>query len=157
MINRQIFNLEVDHFQFYFGDQSLGRKADTTYLWNNVHKGQRVAVMPGLVAVTTARSSGETNVTVTSQDTRPSLKLDDWDGAVECSLELHSGEAVLWSPESDLVKAPHIQAAPAKYGVVVGFEGITSVNDELATEGPDVYHLILWGPIEKDIDLRTLK
>ena len=152
------FILDVDHFQFYLEDRDLGAKADTTCIWDDIQiPRQRIAVMPGLVAVSTARFSGRTTVSLRVQEAQPSLSLDAWDSVFECGLQLPSGEAILRSPESDLKQCPRVQVTPGKYGVVVIFEAITRVHDELTTEGPDAYHLVLWGPIDADLSIRALK
>lgn len=157
MSRRYSFVLETDHFQFYLEDRELGSKTDTTCLWDEVRDTRRVALMPGLLAVRTARFGGRTVINIGVQEHRPTLNLDDWDSVIECGLYLPSGEAVLLSPESDYKQCPRIQVTPGNYGVLVAFEGVTRVHDEMDMEGPDAYHLNLWGLIENDRVVHVLK
>lgn len=53
-----------------------------------------------------------------------------FDDAVECVVDVPSGELVLWALESDIAQCHRIVVEPGVYGVVVGVAGVDRVEDE---------------------------
>ena len=92
------FLVRADHYQFYLEDQGL--QPDTSRLWNEQSSGDRLDVLPGLIAVSTGRYGGDIPVTVEITSTRPTdLSLNEWDHVVECSMVVQSGQLTLSSPD----------------------------------------------------------
>jgi len=137
--NPREFIVEVDHYQFYVENAQL--QADTSVLWDERASDDRLDVLPGLVAVGTARYGGSIRVTIELATTRPAdLSFDEWDHVVECSLAVQSGDMVLSSPAGP--GRQRFRVSPGMYRVLVLYGGLDTVVSDY--EGDDHYYIILW-------------
>ncbi len=135
-----LFTLTADHFQFFFGDRLLGPTADTTHLWDGAGM---VAMMNGLVGVTTVRYGGDTRV---SLRIIPAWGFGTTEGRLlgEAVLEVPSGKVVFWAPEtSDIDACPTFSIDAGTYDVIVNSRGTEGIVDEMDTDGPDEYEVVL--------------
>jgi hypothetical protein len=132
------FEIEVDHGQFFIEDSSLGQTSDTSNIWE---PGKKIASLPGLIGVITARLFGKTRVMLGIQ----SSELEKvWLKMGECELEVPSGKLLITRPETtDLGAVPKVEVEPGKYTVQVFSKGTETVSDEMAPEGEDEYAVIL--------------
>ena len=140
---RYTFHLDADHFQFYFEDRAIAH--DTSLLWNTPIVDGRLDVLDGLLAIGTARWGHDTSVTIEHQHERPpSDDLEGWDLIAEASLRTISGQVCLTTPEGDDSRAPAIPIPGGWYRVRVYYGQLQSMTDELAPDGADIYHLLIW-------------
>jgi hypothetical protein len=141
---RYRFEIENDHFQILLGDRVYGPLVDTMHLWDS---GGRVAAMPNapeLVGLGTARYGGKTRIEV-EITTSPPGPQSGWTSMGELSLYVPSGELVLWGPEAlNTDQAPAVTLEPGRYFGSAFSRGTDAVIDEMATEGPDEYVIVLW-------------
>src|SRR5262245_20233435 len=94
-----------DHYQFYLEDSAIPH--DTSQLWRPSPYADRLDVLPGLIAVATARYGGDVPVEVTVLAGEPEAeRLDGWDHVAECSLRVESQRVWLTSPDSFGPSAP---------------------------------------------------
>ncbi len=140
---QQRFSIDTDHFQFYLEDISMVH--DTNVLWDNAIGNQQLAVLGGLVAIATARWGQNTSVILELRQQPPATSDDtQWEQIAEASIETISGMLSLTTPEGDVHQAPQIAVVPGSYRVRVYYGNLSSVQDELAPQGADVYQLTIW-------------
>lgn len=140
------YNVEIesDHFQVLIGDRVRGPHVDTTDLWHDEQKVVAVLGAPELVAIGTARFGGKTRIQVEVALSEPEPQAD-WNEMGNFVLALPSGEILFWAPESpDLKRVPGVPVDPGKYLGRAFSRGTGDVVDEMATEGPDEYRIVLW-------------
>ena len=131
-----------DHFQFYIEDETA--LLDTSALWDTAVQDANVVTAPGLIAVSTARFGGLVHIFIMLLKERPVLQYDQWDLIMQCSIAITSSHLVIWSPENDFAQAPRIAVASGIYTCWICFAHINDVQDELAEDGDDSYHIFLW-------------
>lgn len=131
-----------DHFQFYIEDETA--HVDTSNIWDTVPEETSIVVAPGWIGVSTVRFGGIFNISINVLTDMPQLEYSQWDKIVACSIELHSSQIVIWSPENDFAQAPRIAVASGIYTCWICFAHINDVQDELAEDGDDSYHIFLW-------------
>jgi len=147
MIDR--FTIQTDHYQFFLEDSLAA--VETPDLWDADALRAMVGVADGLIAVGTVRYGGETHVVVEVRTDSPPLDRDVWDQIVQCSIGVTSGTLLLSSVEGIPRSGPRIQVLPGDYQVLVLFGNLSSVTDDNARSGEDIYHLILWPGLLQDV------
>lgn len=135
-------SVSADHHQFYLEDGAF--RGDTSLLWDEETSNDRLDVLPGLIAVGTARYGGDIPVVIEVVSTRPAdLALDHWDHVVECSIEVRSGRLALTSPDD--TGRHRITLPGGTYGALMYYGGLDTVIGDY--EGSDHYRIVLWpGP-----------
>jgi len=134
--------LTTDHFQFYLADENFG--ADTSSLWNKQAMENMLAADSDIISVGTVRFGGRTNVFIEVRSVPAVYSTENWSRVVECSIKTSSGVFMLFAPESNYDDTPRIKVEPGVYSVLVLYENLESVADEMAQTGDDIYHLLLW-------------
>ncbi len=145
---RYQFDVEGDHFQILIGDRVRGPLVDTTELWES---GGRIAAMlnaPELIGLGTARYGGKTRILVELELPPHGLVTPGWTPMGEFLLHIPSGEILLWGPEAaDLGNMSTVRLEPGMYHGRAFSRGTDAVLDEMASEGPDEYRIVLWRSI----------
>jgi hypothetical protein len=142
----------VDHAQFYLADETY--TTDTSTLWSNQECDAMAVICEDILAIGTMRSFGETQIRIEVTDTKPNVDEVVWDHCVEGSITVTSGHLVLFSPESDYERMPRIGVPSGTYQVVVLYENVASVADELEYTGDDTYTILLWPGSRRQMSVR---
>ena len=141
------FEIQTDHFQFYFGDARHGPGADCEGMWDE--GGALVLVMGpdrDVFGVGTVRYGGTTHIQAGVVAGRAEVSAAaEWEILGEFQLEVPSGKVLFWAAEdADLTGAQAIQLAPGKYRGLVQASGADAVEDAMDKDGPDVYRVSFW-------------
>ena len=146
--------LFAEYFQIYVQDS----RTDETLpvFWESEHEADLCVVTDALIAIRTAREL-DVPVTVTVADSKPEDEepLDDWDHAIECSLNVPSGAVMIAATANDLYEAQLIPVKPGATGVRIYWGGLNELDDE-GFEGEDHYRISLW-PVEKEAERPPFK
>ena len=138
------FDIENDHFQILLGDRDRGPLVDTTQLWGSAGSVAVTPNAPELVGLGTARYGGKTRVHVETSSSPPRPQ-SGWTEMGKFALYVPSGEIIIWAPESlDLRKMPTVSIERGRYLGFAFSQGTDAVVDEMATDGPDEYRIVLW-------------
>lgn len=137
-----VLNLEVfaDYFQFLLEDGRLS--GDLAEVWNERATADRIAVGRGVVGVQTARNY-LVPVTVELRDSEPQENWDLWDHIAECSLEVPSGQLIIYGPTEFPEEAPRLLLRPGTYRARIYYGGLDSVANN-GLDGDDHYRVVLW-------------
>jgi hypothetical protein len=139
----QKLTVVADHYQFYLEDLTVPH--DTASLWSEQEHDNRVAVLPGLIAVATARYGGDLPVTVVLEAAAPADRdFDGWDHVVECSLVVQGRRLSLTSPEVFGAEAPGLDLSPGTYRARIYYAGLDTIRGGADLEGEDHYRIVLW-------------
>lgn len=151
------FVIDADHYQFYLEDITIAH--DTSLLWAGDDFENRLGVLPGLVAVETARYGQDVPVRIVLASNEPT---DDdftqWDHVVDCSIEAHSDELYLTNPQSFPISrdnSAHFAISPGRYRARVYYGSLDTVRGAGDLEGDDHYQLTLW--LGDTVKTRVLK
>jgi hypothetical protein len=135
--------LVVDHNQLLFHDCEFDLfEANLDLLCRESAPGFHLGVTSGVLAFFPARWNGPIPLDVIVRTSPPDDDLSDWDNVAEASIELPSGCAVIFAPES-FESGLRFADVPGMHRVRVysgGWEGAMDYE----YEGPDYYPLALW-------------
>lgn len=138
-----IFKLDFDHFQFLVGDKHEGPLVDTTKMWD---LSSPIGVVHGIdyiAGISTVRMGGKLSVIVRVTEDH-SQKETEWNTLGQFDIDLPSGQMILWAPETfALDDAPVVHVVPDRYHAVAYSRNTEKVNDEMSSEGPDEYCIVI--------------
>lgn len=139
----KIFDVVADHFQVLMGDSVGAPLIDTTALWDMPGRLGVLEKFPEIVGLGTIRFGGKTRITVRVAD-HQELPSPDWRLLGKFDLDAPSGRLIFWGPEIETVKsAPGVDLSPGCYEGCAFSRGEQDVHDEMASEGPDEYLIVL--------------
>jgi len=93
-----------------------------------------VSPQPGHLSLLTARHTGPVPVSLELVDAEPEVDLDEWQHAVESSLEVASGRLGIGFDQTEVFRVE-----PGTYAVLYLGRGLDTIRDHAATEGDDEY------------------
>jgi hypothetical protein len=137
--------VKSDHFQILVGDRDKGPLVDTSGLWDSGTAIPSVSGARELIALPIARFGGNVRVEVDVLAGALEVQLPPWESLGRFELDVSSGEVALWGPEMpDMKAAARIEVPNGSYSGEAFSRDTDKLIDELATEGPDRYRLVLW-------------
>jgi hypothetical protein len=135
--------LVVDHNHLLLRDCEFEFcEAGLNLLYKEIAPGPHLGVTPGVLAIFPARWNGPIPLDVVMRNGPPEDDLSGWDTVAEASIDLPSGCAVIFPPES-FASGLRIAVSPGVYRVRVHLGGWDEAI-EYEYEGPDYYKLALW-------------
>lgn len=134
------FTIFADYHQIYLVDDTAA--ATQPLIWDDAMVSDRVALMEGLIAVSTARDM-EVPLEIVLADAAPDLYLDAWDHVVSCSIALPSGRLVVMGCTDDISTAARLSLPPGTYRARVMFAGLDTLSED-GLDGDDHYRVELW-------------
>jgi hypothetical protein len=145
----------ADNFQFHLQDRRS--ECDYPESWNEEIMNGLFVAGQNVVGIGTVRDLDVEVEIVThslpmddnDKDKLPDLV--DWDHAVQCSIEVPSGQLLLAGPTADIDHSPVLQLKPGRWGLRIFWANL-EVIDEVGFEGEDKYKVELW----PNTDLETL-
>lgn len=148
----------ADNFQFHLQD----KKAECEYpeSWNEEIMNALFVAGRGVVGIGTVRDLDvDVDVQVNDKPLEEREKenipdLSQWDHAVQCTLELPSGELLITGPTAPPEEAAIFQLKPGNYGVRIFWSNLDEV-EAIGFEGEDTYKIEMWPDTE--LDTRVLK
>ncbi|MCL5109801.1 MAG: hypothetical protein M1401_13210 [Chloroflexi bacterium] len=135
----------ADHYQLYFLDERA--QPDTGQLWRPEAFADRIDVLPGLLAVATARYGFEVPLRVEVRQQAPVVSdasLSAWEHVAEASVAVPSGRLVVTGPLDDVARAPRLPLPPGTYRLRVHYAGLATASGPGDTEGDDHYLVLIW-------------
>jgi hypothetical protein len=140
---RHSFNIDADHYQFYLEDPAAQPAYDQ--LWWPQSLDDRVAVQPGIIAVSTARYGTAIPLIIEVSDTAPAGEwFEAWDHVVECSIAVTSGRLQLSNPNSYGTGVPTFSLARGIYQARIYYANQDSIRGGDDLDGDDHYHIVMW-------------
>lgn len=148
----------ADNFQFHLQDKRS--ECDYPESWNEEIMNGLFVAGSNVIGIGTVR---DLDVEVTLQimptpmdekDKDKLPELEDWDHAVQCTLDVPSGELLIAGPTEDIEQAAKLTVEPGRYGVRIFWGNLENV-DEIGFEGDDVYKIVMWP--DTDLETRILK
>lgn len=149
----------ADNFQFHLQD----KRSDCDYpeTWNEEIMNALFVAGSNVIGIGTVRDLDvevSLDIMSTPMDNNDMDKLpediEDWDHAVQCTLDVPSGEMLIGGPTEDPEHAARVELAPGRYGVRIFWGNLENV-DEVGFEGDDVYKIVMWPNTE--LETRILK
>ncbi|MEF2148458.1 hypothetical protein [Aquilutibacter rugosus] len=138
-----ILDVFADHFQVLMGDSVRAPLVDTTALWDLPGRLGTLKGCSEIVGLGTIRYGGKTGITVRVGD-HQELPSPDWLLLGKFDLDVPSGRLIFWGPEIETtVSAPGVDLSPGGYEGTAFSRGEQNVHDEMDSEGPDEYLIVL--------------
>lgn len=134
------FKLFADYFQFYVQDEAA--EGDLSNSWTDEAVKSLLALAPGTIGVGTVRNM-DVPVTIDLRDNEPSVSLEEWDHATECTITISSGHLVIAGCTDYFPDAVRMNLKVGTYRARVLYGGLASVSDD-GLDGQDRYKIILW-------------
>ena len=135
--------LVSDHFQVLFGDGVQAPHIDTTTLWDASGRIASLEEFPELVGLGTIRYGGVTRLTIRVNEFQD-IPAPDWRELGGFEVNVPSGRLIFWAPElENIALAPGFDLPPGLYEGRAFSRGEEGVHDEMASEGPDEYLIVL--------------
>lgn len=133
----------ADHFQVLLGDGVQAPSVDTTTLWDKPGRVACLEGFPELVGLGIIRYGGTIRLKIRFDDhdeTTPA----GWRALGRFEVNVPSGRLIFWGPELERIEsAPGIDIPPGRYEGSAFSRGEERVYDEMASEGPDEYLILL--------------
>ena len=143
MNTENVIEVVTDHFQLLFGDEAEAPRVDTSMLWDNPGRVVTLSDFPALVGLGTVRYGGTTRLTIRTADYQET-PTPDWQIMGSFEINVPSGRLIFWAPElEDLDRAPIIELPPGHYQGRAFIRGSEELHDEMASDGPDEYLIVL--------------
>lgn len=96
-----------------------------------------------IAGISTVRYAGKLKVLVLVSGT-PEIDCDSWNRIGLFEIDLPSGELIVWGPETEnLDQSPTVSVPPGRYAGAAYSRGTDDVTDEMETEGPDEYCVVI--------------
>jgi len=134
------YRLFADYFQFYLQDERA--KGDLSDAWTEQAVADLLALAPGTIGVGTVRNM-EVPVQVEIAAAVPPIRLDGWDHAVECDIEVPSGRLVIAGCTDYFPDAARIPVEPGHYRARIRYGGFDTLSED-GLQGDDRYDIVLW-------------
>jgi hypothetical protein len=137
--------VKADHFQILVGDRAQGPLVDTSGLWDSEGPIPSVDGIRALIALPIARFGGTVHVEIDICSERPPSGLSPWEDLGSFEIDVPSGELLLWGPETlDMAEAASVRVPAGSFRGQALALNANQLTDELASDGPDRYRLVLW-------------
>jgi len=133
----------ADHFQVLFGDKAQAPLVDTVALWDTPGRIVCLEGSPELVGLGTIRYGGTVRLTIHVGGDQEA-PMPDWRELGRFEVNVPSGRLIFWAPELENIDlAPGLDLPPGRYVGSAFSRGEEDVHDEMASEGPDEYLIML--------------
>lgn len=148
----------ADNFQFHLQDKKY--ECEYPESWNEEIMNGLFVAGTGIIGIGTVRDLDvEVAIEVHSAPLEEKQKeqlpdLSEWDHAVQCTLDLPSGQLMISGPTGDSDEAVVLELAPGHYGVRIFWGNLEDVDD-VGFEGEDLYKIVMWPATE--LETRILK
>lgn len=134
------FTIFADYFQFIVQDESS--KDDFSSIWTQESHSLAIATGETAICPVTLRNV-DVQVEIHVCDIEPTISLDDFDHAVETSVDIPSGTVVVMGCTDYFPEAPRFHIANGSYRVFFGMQGTNSIVTEWEPAN-DKYIVYLW-------------
>lgn len=143
------YNMPVDYHMFFLAEEGV-RPLQFHYA-NNL-----VAVEPGFAAVQTGIAQGDVRLTVEIHQHAPPVELDEWEDAVEVTLEATKGHMVVAAVMDDAPEFPTLTPfGPGYYRARVHARGRDAAPDGVVFEPVEDYLVQVWpAPAARQVELK---
>ena len=134
------FELLADYFQLYLQDETA--KGDLGEAWTEEACALKLAVVPGIIGVGTARDM-TVPLTVEIHESDPGEIPGTWDQINNCSIDITSGKLVVSGCTDYFPTAARIELPPGKYNARIFYGGQNTISSD-GLSGDDHYTVALW-------------
>jgi|SRR5581483_8728327 len=134
------FTIVADYFQFVLMDETSAD--DFSTIWTEPALERMLAAGESAICAGTLRNV-DVPVEIRLTVERPSIDLDQYDHAVEASIQLPSGKLIVMGCTGYLPDAPRIDLLPGCYRALFLVSGIESIKTEWE-QADDLYAVYLW-------------
>jgi len=131
--------MRVDYHMFFLADD--GVRPPPLFHYDN----SLVALEPGFAAINTGIAQGDVRLTVEIHQHAPPVDLDDWEDAVEVTVEATQGHMVVAAVMADAPALPTLTPhGPGYYRARVHARGRDTAVDHVVFEPVEDYLIQVW-------------